>query len=166
MRTRWRVERDVFTSTRRRAWVGLTIAALLAAAMLSGCGKGDGRKAVYPVRGKVLVGVKPPVGALVVLHPVPEADPADWPEGFPRALVQEDGAFHVYTYATGDGAPAGDYKLTIQWFVKKQSEQDEQHDKLKGRYAEVESAPVQVHVEPRAEGNEPAPLQATSWVRA
>ena len=33
----------------------------------------------------------------------------------PHATVDQNGDFTVSTYGTGDGAPAGDYKITISW---------------------------------------------------
>ncbi len=33
----------------------------------------------------------------------------------PRATADENGDFTVWTYGDGDGAPAGDYKITISW---------------------------------------------------
>lgn len=51
-------------------------------------------------------------GAFVTLHPVtPRGDsvPA------PRANVDRDGKLRISTFATGDGAPAGEYVVTVQW---------------------------------------------------
>jgi hypothetical protein len=34
----------------------------------------------------------------------------------PTGRVQPDGSFAISTYAEADGAPAGEYVLTVQWF--------------------------------------------------
>lgn len=72
--------------------------------------KDDGRLKVYPVTGRVTVDGKGPDGAMVVLHPVLPSNSAR-----PKATVKPDGTFTLMTYAPGDGAPEGEYKLTIVW---------------------------------------------------
>jgi hypothetical protein len=55
----------------------------------------------------------PAVGALVVFHPV---DPARAKTGGnPFGKVRDDGTFALTTYAEGDGAPEGEYGVTIDW---------------------------------------------------
>jgi hypothetical protein len=81
---------------------------------LCGCG-GDGKPAPVPATGKVMFNkTTPPVGALVVFHP---KDPAlaKAMSGTPIAKVQEDGTFALTSYAQGDGAPPGEYGVTIDW---------------------------------------------------
>jgi hypothetical protein len=97
----------------RSAWTAVLVAAVLAA----GCG-GSGKPPVLPAGGKVMFKkTTPPVDALVVFHPV---DPAEEKRigGKPFAKVKEDGTFALSTYADGDGAPAGEYGVTIEWRVK------------------------------------------------
>jgi hypothetical protein len=56
----------------------------------------------------------PPAGALVVFHPTdPAAEKAIG--GKPFGKVKEDGTFTLTTYAEGDGAPEGEYGVTIDW---------------------------------------------------
>src|SRR5688572_19943431 len=88
--------------------------ALIALVALTGCGKAEKRVTVVPVSGNILFRGKPPAGAQIVLHPVSGAtsDAIVAPVG----LVKDDGSFQISTYAEGDGAPAGDYTATIQWF--------------------------------------------------
>jgi hypothetical protein len=73
---------------------------------------GSKRLPVYPVHGKVLYKGKPTPGALVVFHPVKQEDP-----NFPRPSgeVQEDGSFSLTTYEANDGAPEGEYIVSITW---------------------------------------------------
>ena len=70
---------------------------------------------VFPVHGKVFFDGEPATGALVIFHPVNHHDPE---EGKPRAVVEKDGSFAVTTYAAGDGAPAGEYAVSIRWKTK------------------------------------------------
>lgn len=87
--------------------------ALLMAVVLVGCSseKHDGRKAVFPVRGKLLVDHQPAPGAMIVLHPVNAAAQSERPFG----KANSDGTFELTTYEGQDGAPAGEYVVTAEW---------------------------------------------------
>lgn len=88
--------------------------AAVCALALAGCGGSDKPDAV-PAGGKVTFrNTTPPVGALVVFHP---ADPAVEKRigGKPFAKVKDDGTFALTSYAEGDGAPEGEYGVTIDW---------------------------------------------------
>src|SRR5262245_25421017 len=90
-------------------------AVLLVVLCCSSCQEG---KKFYPVRGQVLVDGKPAERALVVFHPVDDADPQKIQ---PSAAVEADGSFNLKSYiaedrVTRDGAPAGAYRVTVQWF--------------------------------------------------
>ena len=70
--------------------------------LISGCG-GNGRKAVYPAKGRVVDAAGQPLaGALVVLHP---ADKLDDNAHKPAARAADDGSFALTTYVENDGAP-------------------------------------------------------------
>jgi hypothetical protein len=62
-----------------------------------------------------------PVGALVVFHP---KDPKVEKQigGKPFGKVGEDGTFTLTTYAENDGAPEGEYGVTIDWRKKPSSD--------------------------------------------
>ena len=86
----------------------LAIAALLIAT--TGCGDGVSRIPTYKAQGQVLWEGKPLANAFVVLHPEnPELVPA-------QASTDASGNFTLTTFDTGDGAPAGDYKLTVAYY--------------------------------------------------
>src|SRR4051794_35124208 len=91
----------------------LLAAPLLCLALVAaGCGSGEARKPVYPVRGSVFVDGQPAVRAQVVLHPLDDPDPnAVRPSGD----VGPDGTFVLHTYTADDGAPAGQYAVTVTW---------------------------------------------------
>jgi hypothetical protein len=114
------------------AWLGLTLP-------LVSCGK-PARPAVYPVHGQVLdANDKPAVGALVIFHP----KGATGGEALkPLGYVDADGTFALTTFTKGDGAPAGEYALTIEWhpppanpFAKKETA-----DQLQGRYGDPQTS--------------------------
>jgi hypothetical protein len=92
---------------------------LLTVALSAGCGgKGrpemKGKLPLFPVTGKLMLDGQPMVGATILFYPT-TAFPAGAAKQRPRATVDTDGTFHVSTYANDDGAPAGDYKVTVSW---------------------------------------------------
>ncbi|MEW4486976.1 hypothetical protein AB1L42_02785 [Thalassoglobus sp. JC818] len=78
-----------------------------------GCGKADWQADTYPAMGTLTINGETPVGALVELHPKGEA--TDVRNSLPWGLVEEDGTFTLSTYEMGDGAPPGEYAVTIKW---------------------------------------------------
>jgi len=83
---------------------------MLAMTLLAGCSKKDAdRLDVHPVAGQVTFNGKPAAGALGVFHPkAPGAG-----ELRPNARVDQQGNYSLSTYSAGDGAPAGDYAVTV-----------------------------------------------------
>jgi hypothetical protein len=77
-------------------------------------GKSD-RVRVYPAQGKATFAGKPIPEATIFLHPIGPR-PLHIPR--PRAVVGPDGTFVLGTYRKDDGAPPGDYQVTVQWFHK------------------------------------------------
>jgi hypothetical protein len=97
---------------RGRMAMGWSSAVLLAAvAGLSGCGGADRlpKLAVYEVTGKVVLADGKPLSSGVISF-VPKGDLAITPS----ASISPDGTFKVVTGGSGDGAPAGDYKVRIE----------------------------------------------------
>lgn len=93
---------------------GLMLLAATAGAW--GCSEGgsDLKVPVFPVTGKVTFQGEPAAGAFVVFHPRTPPTPGDVPSN-PRATVRPDGSFALTTAAEGDGAPAGEYAVTVEW---------------------------------------------------
>jgi hypothetical protein len=80
----------------------------------AGCSDCDPtRVPVHPVLGAIQFRGQPINGAFVTLHPKNGAN-IDVPH--PRASVAADGSFTLTTFDGNDGAPAGDYVLTVQWY--------------------------------------------------
>ena len=124
---------------------------VLAASTVAGCG--TGRLPVYPVTGQVLVKGEPADGAFVVFHPV---EPTGPDAQRPYATVGPDGTFRLTTYELSDGAPAGRYRVTIVWRPKAASAlAPEGKDRLDGRYANAESAKLEVTLGKQATTLEP-----------
>lgn len=86
----------------------------MALALSVGCGKSETAQApVYPVKGKITFRGYPIQGASIALHPKAGAQ-AGVPT--PRASVDQQGNFTVTTFNANDGAPAGEYTLTVLWY--------------------------------------------------
>ena len=95
----------------RRRFLAVTVAALAATAM-AGCGDShdkwtDGRPKTVSVEGIVTYNGKPVAGAQINFVPGSPSDSAAY------AVSQADGKFALTTFQTGDGAPPGSYKVTV-----------------------------------------------------
>jgi hypothetical protein len=134
-------------AVRRGTLVALAALVLLGAA--TGCG---GKKAVYPVHGMVLDGKnKPAKGTVVVFHPANGA-PGDKPVG----RVDDKGEFVLTTYQNADGAPAGDYVVTITRPAAKRTPLDRDGgDLLRGRYGDPATSKITFTVQKGAENEVP-----------
>jgi hypothetical protein len=133
--------------TRRRA-LALIAAGLVS--LLPGCRK-SARKPVYPVRGQVLYRGRPTAHALVTFHPLEDDGPA---AVRPVAEADEQGRFTLTTYAAGDGAPEGEYRVTVQWLLASRSQFPGQGDDyvtsnyLPDRYGRPDTSGLQATVVP------------------
>ena len=119
-----------------RALAGLILLA-------GGCG-GDAGPRVHPVSGRIVVDGRPAAKAQVAFHPTAGA-----PGGvIPFAETDADGVFRPSTRLTGDGAPAGDYTLTVLWPEIKvdRGEEVAGPDRLRRRYADPRSSTLRVTI--------------------
>jgi hypothetical protein len=143
---------------------------------IAGCGETEFRHAVYPASGKVTQSGKPVANAIVVFH---ASDPKtiELPEGRqgieianPTTTTDANGDFRLSTYFANDGAPAGEYKVTVilptQKFDQKKGATTEGDEELpphsstfalppesaivKKRFpfANLESTPLQASIKP------------------
>jgi hypothetical protein len=135
---------------------------LLMAAVLGTSCASDGRRPVFPVRGQVLYEDKPTPGALVIFHPLGDPDPR---APRPIARVGADGTFSPTTYRTEDGAPAGEYAVTVAWVLEQDNqntpreEQKPPRNLLPDRYAKPETSGLRICIQ--AEPNELPPFRLT-----
>ena len=115
---------------------------LLAIGMLSLAACGDQRPPAYPVTGQVLFENKPAEHAIVIFHP--DATDEELAQLRPHGTVDANGHFELTTYVSGDGAPAGSYRVTVTWPSSDPADrvaaEDPEYtpsgpDRLKGRFA-------------------------------
>lgn len=140
-------------------WAAKIKGLVLGAALLAGgCAqKDESRAPVFPVRGQLSFEGQSAPGAFVVFHSV--EDTGDEPR--PIAHVGPDGSFQLTTYDKDDGAPSGEYAVTVEWrkLVTKGEEAEAGPNVIPGRYAKPETTPLKVTV---AEApNDLPPLQLT-----
>lgn len=93
--------------------LGRAIAVAILFMAFAGCNRGPvGRLPVHPVEGNVTLDGKPLANALVALHPRESG------EGriVGRGQTDADGKFRISTYDSGDGAPEGEYAVTVEYY--------------------------------------------------
>ncbi|MCE9548199.1 MAG: hypothetical protein K8T25_22230 [Planctomycetia bacterium] len=94
----------------------LSMLLILAPLLLTGCGRKEPpRTKSWPAKGKLLVNGTPAEKAEVTLHPKTPLKDVAGRELFPHARVAADGSFDLQTYEDGDGAPPGEYVVTVVW---------------------------------------------------
>jgi hypothetical protein len=142
----------------------VVLALLSTAVYVTGCGNQPaGYSRAY---GKLLYKGEPAAGAFLVFHLEGKSQSAD--DVVPSATVENDGSFEVVS-PTGNGAPAGKYKVLVSWPIevlageaptetkarKKAKSGASQRrnrldtlakDKLKGRYFNVDTPLTTVEV--------------------
>ncbi len=131
--------------------------------LLLGCGDGLPRQATYQVSGKVLLDGKPVPGATLVFHPV---DPTKfkWKE-VAQGRTDDQGNFTLTTYITGDGAPAGEYRVGIALLEvadddgADQVKHSRQRPRIPRKYASHETSQLTAKVDVRGTTLEPFQLQ-------
>ena len=132
----------------------ILFALLALVAAVGGCSRGETEEErlhrlvpnaleTIKVRGKVTVDGKPMKDLWVKFHPVDSSITV-----VPRAQTDASGNFQITTYSGGDGAPPGDYKITIEWltYIKRDSDWGGP-DKLKNQYNDPATTPFEVTVE-------------------
>jgi hypothetical protein len=99
---------------------------------------------VSPVSGTVVFEGQPPEGASIIFHPLDDSLTIR-----PRGVVGADGTFELTTYLPADGAPRGEYNVTLEW--KKLVEFDGDYaagpNLFPAEYASPASTPVRVTVD-------------------
>lgn len=114
-----------------RHWTALALAGL---GLLAGCSKsGESRQPTFAVAGTILDGTKPIANATVVFHPVGDAGLK------PRGKTDANGAFKLTTYDGDDGAPAGQYRVTVELWAT-MSADGGPVNRIPAKYAKPESS--------------------------
>jgi hypothetical protein len=145
----------------------LSLLGLFASAGCSG-GTNEGRPAVYPASGKVVIQGQPASGVLVVLHPV-EGSLAAQKGVKPSATTEEDGTFQLSSYEQNDGAPPGEYAATIQWFQPAASPANGRpalpagfappSDRLRGKFKDPRNSPWKITISEGENDLQPIEIQ-------
>ncbi len=136
-------------------------AGLALVAALCGCGA---KERLHPVEGKLFIGGQPAANAKIAFHPLGGSAPRAL---IPVGVTRPDGSYSLMCRAPGDGAPAGEYVVTLIWpdvaLVQDECVEEVAHDRLKGRYADAAKSPLRATVAP---GRNDIPLRAAlagSW---
>jgi hypothetical protein len=120
----------------------LTATVVCTGLVISGCGKRQGdRGAVYPVEGQVLLGKKPIAGAILALIPQGVSDAAP-----SRATAGADGRFRVSTFGKEDGAPQGEYAVTVVSYPIRPGDGGASTNVLPKKYASLKTTDLRVKV--------------------
>lgn len=138
------------TSTRTRTNILFSsvrgVATLACLVALLGCGEAKpDRVAVHPAAGTITFKGQPAHGAFVTLHP--KSGPVE-NVPTPRANVDKDGSFKVSTFDSSDGAPEGEYVITVRWYklIKNGSDVVAGPDVIPRKYTNPASSDLTVRV--------------------
>jgi hypothetical protein len=123
---------------------------------LASCGGKYGAHPPYPTSGQIKVNGQPANGAMIVFHHV-----GDWGEKsiVPRAWADQAGRFVLSTYGVADGAPAGEYRVAVQWPAYRRGKKVGP-DKLGGKFADSATSGLTVRVEEGANELPPFEIKA------
>jgi tetratricopeptide (TPR) repeat protein len=106
------------------------------------------RPHLQPVRGQAFFLDQPMPQASVVLDPLWTKTP-DFPR--PHGVVGDDGSFALSTYGHDDGAPAGEYRAIVTWFVRESGEDYDgapaPKNKLPAKYGKFDTSGLSVRIE-------------------
>ena len=125
----------------------------------AGCSKHDkGMPKIQPVAGKVFVDGRPADQAEISFHSLSGAAK----NVQPFAVAGPDGVFRPTTLVESDGAPAGEYALTVIWPTASEEggEIVKGPDRLGGRYNDPRNTPLKVVI--REGKNELPPMQLST----
>jgi hypothetical protein len=129
-----------------RMRLGWNLFAGLALAGLAGCSRPSG-PAVYPVHGVVRVDGRPAAFAQVTFYSVGDARPE---AVRPSATTDEQGNFSLTTFAAGDGAPEGDYRVAVVQYLASRprgpGEDSTTRNYLPDRYGRAETSQLRATV--------------------
>ena len=131
-------------------------AVLFLMALAGGCSGEPPRPAVYPVTGQVVFDGRPAAGAIVSFHP--KGAPGQFPT--PSAKADGRGNFSLTTYQAEDGAPQGDYIVTVELrpVVTKNGEIEFGPNQLPPKYSSPKTTTVVASV---TEGENKVPIKIT-----
>ncbi len=131
----------------RSPWLRVMLPSAIAAALLvmlpAGCGKQGDHLAVYPVEGQVLWKGKPLAGAQLAFY---RKGTGDAKPVAARAQTDSNGHFQLGTYQKTDGAPEGDYAVTVVYYAMRPEDGGAGPNVLPKKYASAKTTDLQVKV--------------------
>jgi hypothetical protein len=124
--------------------------ALAATLILGVCGcNGDSSPVMNPVHGRVLFNGRPTANAQVTFHPINDNGPKVIR---PVGRVDEQGNFTLTSFKDSDGAPAGEYQVTVVWFLARParagSDETTSANYLPEKYSRAETSKLKATVAP------------------
>ncbi|MBN1909390.1 MAG: hypothetical protein JW818_06605 [Pirellulales bacterium] len=125
---------------RRFNWAPLLLPLLL----LAGCSESGDFLKTYPAKGTAHFEGKPMEHAVVTFYPIDGEAKARHLQ--PHGTVDAEGRYSLWTYHFGDGAPAGQYRVTLTWPNQPESRMGMPGyvaDTLNGRYLNAEKSKIE-----------------------
>lgn len=103
-------------SCKRRNLLALLVCSIVSAV---GCSDGEVRLSTHKVSGTILRKGAGVANATVIFHP------CESERGFPkpRAITRADGSFEMTTYEASDGAPVGEYQISVEQWIRTKPEE-------------------------------------------
>jgi len=107
---------------------------------------GPKRKPAFPTQGKLLIGNQPVANVTLFFQPVGTTD-AEPTRAY--ATTSLDGTFSLTTYEANDGAPEGDYVVTLLYepVDSPLSRAKGKPPKIDKKYTAIETSPLKVKIE-------------------
>jgi len=130
-------------STWLRRMLASTITAALLTTATTGCGKKGDRLDAHPAEGQILWKGKPLAGAEVVFYRKGAADEKPLAA---KAQTDSNGHFRLSTYEKEDGAPEGEYAVTVIYYAMKPNEGGAGPNVLPKKYASAKTTDLQVKI--------------------
>jgi len=115
--------------------------------LMAGCGH-KGPK-LYPVKGSVFINGEPAKDVNIMFTPVAPPEDGGTPLS-PAAATEEDGSFRLMSFEPDDGAPAGEYQVTISFPMSRFNKNLNGIDRLKGKYSNPKTSGLTATVEPKS----------------
>lgn len=112
----------------------------------TGCSTDNWQAKTYAASGRISINGQPPAGAVVTLHSVKRK--VDQRGSNPWGIVRDDGTFSLSTYEQEDGAPPGEYAVTVRWPEDVTDMAAAMLDRLGGAYSNEERSEWKVTIEP------------------
>jgi hypothetical protein len=124
---------------------GRLLAAGVLLGLMIGCGKSRG-VTLYPVRGSVQINGEPAKDVNIMFTPVVPIEVEGHPLS-PSGVTEEDGSFQLMSFDPNDGAPAGDYQVTIIYPMSRFNKHQSGIDRLKGKFSNPQTSGLKATVE-------------------